>query len=152
MAHERAKENRNLAQMFPLAKGMAPYIGVLYALVVGAKGAENHGPYAPCEVSDLASKGYAYWALGHVHTVTHASEAPLAVYPGNLAGRHYLEAGPKGAYLVEVGDDGSVKAEFVELSKTFWTVLSAGDLAPVTSLDPFSERITDRIVRHLERV
>ena len=40
-------------------------------------------------LKDLAAKGYAYWALGHVHQreVLRGSE-PWIVFPGNLQGRH----------------------------------------------------------------
>ena len=39
-------------------------IGILHTC---ATGRENHEPYAPCTLEGLKSKGYDYWALGHVH-------------------------------------------------------------------------------------
>lgn len=37
---------------------------------------EGHALYAPCTTDDLRSKGYQYWALGHVHRQEFVSEEP----------------------------------------------------------------------------
>jgi DNA repair exonuclease SbcCD nuclease subunit len=76
-------------------------IGVLHTCFDGCLG---HDPYAPCSLADLRSKGYDYWALGHVHQRTVVCTDPLTVFPGNLQGRHARETGPKGATLVTFTD------------------------------------------------
>lgn len=76
-------------------------IGVLHTSCTGRPG---HASYAPCTVADLASRGYHYWALGHVHEYEEQSRDPWVIYPGNLQGRSVRECGPKGAVLVEVTD------------------------------------------------
>ncbi len=77
-------------------------IGVLHTALGGVAGHEN---YAPCTLDELVSKGYDYWALGHVHTGQVLHEDPHVVFPGNLQGRHIRETGPKGAHLVTIEDE-----------------------------------------------
>lgn len=76
-------------------------IGLLHTSLTGRPG---HEPYAPCSVVDLQSKGYEYWALGHIHQREIVSQDPWIVFPGNLQGRTIRETGRKGASLVEVRD------------------------------------------------
>ena len=76
-------------------------IGVLHT---GLGGRGGHANYAPCILDDLVSKGYDYWALGHVHHAAVLHEHPHVIFPGNLQGRHIGETGPKGAVLVTVED------------------------------------------------
>jgi DNA repair exonuclease SbcCD nuclease subunit len=64
----------------------------------------GHENYAPCALADLVAKGYAYWALGHVHQFQILHRKPHVVFPGNLQGRHIRETGAKGAALVSVQD------------------------------------------------
>ena len=81
----------------------------------------EHGSYAPCSLDDLAQSGVDYWALGHVHTRQVLSDRePTVVYPGNTQGRHVNEIGPRGAYLVEVDDDRSVRLDFRALDVVRW--------------------------------
>lgn len=91
----------NLAANYPSARGGAFNIGVLHTALTGAQG---HQPYAPCHPDELSSKGYHYWALGHVHTFQTVREDPPIVFPGNLQGRNIRETGPKGAVLISVAD------------------------------------------------
>lgn len=79
-------------------------IGLLHTCLDGKPG---HEPYAPCTMDGLRSKGYQYWALGHVHKREVVSRDPWIVFPGNLQGRHIRETGPKGCTLVIV-EDGEV--------------------------------------------
>jgi DNA repair protein SbcD/Mre11 len=81
-------------------------IGLLHT---AATGRDGHANYAPCSVEALASHGYDYWALGHVHEREVLSEAPWIVFPGNPQGRHAKETGPKGGTLVTV-EDGRVRS------------------------------------------
>lgn len=76
-------------------------IGVLHT---GMGGMGGHLNYAPCTLDDLVTKGYNYWALGHVHHGVVLHQNPHVVFPGNLQGRHIRELGPKGAYLISVND------------------------------------------------
>jgi exonuclease SbcD len=99
----REKDTRaNLAAAYPAAVPNAFNIGVLHTALSGRP---PHAAYAPCSLQDLASKGYDYWALGHVHEFEVVSKTPLVVFPGNLQGRSVRELGPRGAVLITVEDD-----------------------------------------------
>jgi len=93
----------NLARSYPQRVPQLLNIGLLHTSVTGRAG---HEPYAPCTLDDLRSKGYDYWALGHVHAHEIVLREPWAVFPGNLQGRHARETGAKGAVLVEYDADG----------------------------------------------
>ncbi|CAN7551030.1 DNA repair exonuclease [Rhizobium sp. LjRoot30] len=82
-------------------------IGVLHTSLTGR---EPHEPYAPCSVDDLRSRGYDYWALGHVHDYEVVATDPVVIFPGNLQGRSIRERGAKGAVFVSV-EDGRVAHE-----------------------------------------
>ncbi|MBN1931734.1 MAG: DNA repair exonuclease [Desulfobacterales bacterium] len=92
-------------------------IGMLHTC---ATGREGHEPYAPCSINGLLSKGYDYWALGHVHQREVLHENPLIVFPGNIQGRHNRETGPKGAMLVTVDSKGGSQADFCSLDVIRW--------------------------------
>ncbi|MFO8089272.1 MAG: DNA repair exonuclease [Desulfatiglandaceae bacterium] len=95
----------NLAAEFgPAEKGLFN-IGLLHTSLDGREG---HARYAPCTPEDLRSKGYQYWALGHVHKQEVVSEDPYIIFPGCIQGRHIRETGAKGCVLVTV-EDGCVK-------------------------------------------
>lgn len=114
--------NDNLALTYPKPVAGWFNIGVLHTSLTGR---EPHAPYAPCSVDDLRSRGYDYWALGHVHDYEVVATDPLIIFPGNLQGRSIRERGAKGAVLVTV-EDGHVRhermiideARFAELSVT----------------------------------
>ena len=96
-------------------------IGLLHCNVGGNT---SHDNYSPCTVSDLAETAIDYWALGHVHTrQVLRQERPAVVYPGNPQGRHPLETGPRGVYLVEVDDYGAVSLDFRPVDVVRWETL-----------------------------
>lgn len=99
--------NENLALAYPKPDAGWFNIGVLHTSLTGR---EPHAPYAPCSVEDLRSRGYDYWALGHVHDFEIVAEDPLVVFPGNLQGRSIRETGAKGAVLITV-EDGRISHE-----------------------------------------
>ncbi len=107
----------NLALSYPDAAPDHLNIGVLHT---GLEGYEGHGHYAPCTLDDLRTKGYDYWALGHIHKREVVSESPWVVFPGNIQGRHIKETGPKGATLVEVQDGQIVGLEAVACDVARW--------------------------------
>lgn len=89
----------DLAARYPQAIGGALNIGVLHTDLDGRPG---HERYASTTVRCLEDRGYAYWALGHIHTREVVATEPWIVFPGNLQGRHARERGAKGASVVEV--------------------------------------------------
>ena len=107
-----------------VGSGAGCNIGLLHANVGGNTGHDN---YSPCTVTDLAETGLDYWALGHVHTrQVLRQERPTVVYPGNPQGRHPLETGERGVYLVEVDDYGAVSLDFRPVDVVRWETLEVG--------------------------
>ena len=99
-------------------------VGLLHANVGGHP---EHDSYAPCSVADLSDTAIGYWALGHVHTrQVLRQERPTVVYPGNPQGRHPLETGERGVYLVEVDDYGAVSLDFRPVDVVRWETLEVG--------------------------
>ena len=109
----------DLAGGYPLATPYHFNIGLLHTSLDGREG---HESYAPTSVGSLLSKGYDYWALGHVHAREIVREEPWVVFPGNLQGRHIRETGPKGCMLVEEQDGRIVRVEHRELDVMRWAV------------------------------
>jgi DNA repair exonuclease SbcCD nuclease subunit len=54
----------DLTQNYPQGNPGLFNVGLLHTSLNGRPG---HEPYAPCTLDALRSKGYQYWALGHVH-------------------------------------------------------------------------------------
>lgn len=98
-------------------------IGVLHTACDGRPG---HASYAPCTLQDLVSRGYQYWALGHVHEHEVLWRDPLVVYPGNLQGRSIRECGAKGAVVVHVSDGHATLAEHVAFDSARFGALTVG--------------------------
>lgn len=109
----------NLVAGYPQHESGYFNIGLLHTSLTGR---ENHENYAPCNLDELKSKGYDYWALGHVHKREVVSENPAIIFPGNIQGRHIKETGPKGATLVRVEDGRITGLESCELDVLRWTV------------------------------
>jgi DNA repair protein SbcD/Mre11 len=108
----------NLAASYPPPVRGCYNIGLLHTSLTGNS---DHDPYAPCTLEDLVSRGYDYWALGHIHRRAVLSRYPYVVFPGNLQGRHARESGPKGCYVVEVDDAArTAAATFVPLDVVRW--------------------------------
>ena len=134
---------KNLAAKYPFAMGGHFNIGVLHTC---ATGREGHEPYAPCSIKDLQNKGYDYWALGHVHQREVVLEDPLAVFPGNIQGRHVKESGPKGSMLVSVDDRGRAAADFRPLDVIRWFRVQqdvSGKDAPYDVIDEITARLQE---------
>ncbi|MBS4455835.1 metallophosphoesterase family protein [Tuanshanicoccus lijuaniae] len=93
-------------------------IGLLHGNVDTTQGEQAN--YAPFSVNELSNKQYDYWALGHVHQSRRLSTAPLIQYPGTIQGRHRLETGDKGAYIIELTPNQPVHSEFISLAPVVW--------------------------------
>lgn len=93
------KTQEDLSAAYPDAHSGLFNIGLLHT---SAMGFPEHETYAPCSVEGLRSKGYQYWALGHVHQRRVLCEDPPILFSGNTQGRHIRETGVKGCSLVHV--------------------------------------------------
>lgn len=139
--------NRNLAAGYPPALPGYVNIGLLHT---GAMGGNHHAPYAPCTLDDLRSKGYDYWALGHVHERKVLSERPFVVFPGNIQGRHARETGPKGCLSVTI-DGAGPEVAFHPLDAIRWEILRV-DASTCQDgfavLDRFQDLLSDRLAEN----
>lgn len=133
----------DLAAGYPPAVPHLFNIGLLHTSLDGRPG---HAPYAPCTVDGLRSRGYQYWALGHVHQREVVSRDPWIVFPGALQGRHARETGAKGATLVTVRDREVAAVEHRDLDVFRWAVCPVDAAGAGTAGE-----VLDRIGRALER-
>jgi len=123
----------DLSAAYPKALPGCFNIGMLHTSATGREGHEN---YAPCSLPGLLTKGYDYWALGHVHQREVLHTDPFIVFPGNTQGRHVRETGSKGCTVVDVSDGAVVSVVHHELGVMQWKVCdvdatdtpTAGDL------------------------
>jgi DNA repair exonuclease SbcCD nuclease subunit len=144
-AERSATENLSLA--YPKPEPGWFNIGVLHTSLTGR---EPHASYAPCSVEDLRSRGYDYWALGHVHDYEIVAEDPLIVFPGNLQGRSIREQGAKGAVLVTV-EDGRVTHERVIVDGARFAALTLA-VEPEEALPAILRRLDELLETVPERM
>jgi len=111
--------DKNLVTEFRAAEKGMFNIGLLHTSLDGREG---HALYAPCTTDDLRSKGYQYWALGHIHKQEFVSEEPHIVFPGCIQGRHIRETGAKGCVLVTVEDGFVSEIEKCPLDVLRWVI------------------------------
>jgi exonuclease SbcD len=137
----------NLAADYPRAVPGMFNVGLLHTALTGRAG---HDTYAPCSVEELASRGYGYWALGHVHTREVVSTEPHIVFPGNIQGRHAREAGPKGCTLVTVTGTGRVEVDHRDLDVVRWAHLHV-DASTAADLDDVCELVREQLVGERDR-
>ena len=130
----------DLVPGYPLAVPGFFNIGVLHTSLSGIGG---HDTYAPTTLPDLKSRGYDYWALGHIHARQVICEQPRVVFPGNLQGRHARETGPKGCELVTV-EGARMTARFVPLAVVRWHQIGI-DLQPLKTLDELPLRVAQAL-------
>ena len=120
-------------------------IGLLHANVGADTG---HESYAPCTLEDLSRVGIKYWALGHVHTKQELNfPGGVAVYPGNIQGRHINESGPRGVYLVTIAEDGSMEWSFRPVDLIRWDEIyvDIADLDDSQSIESLEAAISEKI-------
>lgn len=106
-------------------------IGVLHTAL---EGNTVHANYAPCSIAELEAKGYAYWALGHVHEHRIWRGKSTVVFPGNLQGRHIREPGPRGAVIVTADGTEIKTVERLHVDVLRWHLLEI-DVSSARSLD-----------------
>ncbi|MFH0810428.1 MAG: DNA repair exonuclease [Pseudomonadota bacterium] len=131
----------DLSADYPLALPHTFNIGLLHTCGEGRSG---HDPYAPCSLSGLLSKGYDYWALGHVHQREVLHENPWVVFSGNIQGRHARETGAKGCTLVTVEDGRVTSVEHRELDVLRWSQCRV-DASGADTGDDLLSRVTQAL-------
>ena len=139
-----AATTENLAVGYPDPVTGCLNIGVLHTAL---EGHPAHATYAPCSLAELQSKGYDYWALGHVHEYAIHSEDPWVVFPGNLQGRHIRELGPRGAVMVSADTDGiSLERVFVDVVRWFHVEVDVSEAQTFDDVVAFVGKRFDEVV------
>jgi exonuclease SbcD len=136
----------DLSQGYPQGDLQLFNIGLLHTCLDGKPG---HEPYAPCTVDGLRSKGYQYWALGHVHKREEVSQDPWIVFPGNIQGRHIRELGPKGCTLVAVESGEIVVVEHRDLDVMRWSLCEL-DVSASETVDDVYEQVREGLQSALD--
>ncbi|GJL84198.1 MAG: metallophosphoesterase [marine bacterium B5-7] len=136
----------DISQAYPQGDPQLFNIGLLHTCLDGKPG---HEPYAPCTVDGLRSKGYQYWALGHVHKREEVSQNPWIVFPGNIQGRHIRELGPKGCTLVTVESGEIVAVEHCDLDVMRWCLCEI-DVSVSETVDDIYEQVREGLQATLD--
>ncbi len=136
----------DLSQAYPQGDPQLFNIGLLHTCLDGKPG---HEPYAPCTVDGLRSKGYQYWALGHVHHREEVSQDPWIVFPGNIQGRHIRETGPKGCTLVTVENGEIASVEHRDLDVMRWVYCEI-DVSASETMDELFEQVSEGLQSELD--
>jgi len=137
----------NLALQYPQYESGSFNIGLLHTSLTGREG---HEDYAPCTLDDLKSKGYDYWALGHVHKREIVADDPWIVFPGNIQGRHIRETGAKGATLVTVEDGRITDVQEYELDVLRWATCSV-DMSLCATTNDIHEAVRQAFEQELAK-
>lgn len=131
----------DLSRAYPQALPGLCNIGLLHTSLTGRP---NHESYAPCSAEGLASRGYDYWALGHVHKREVVGREPWIVFPGNIQGRHIRETGPKGCAVVSVESGRVSGVEFRDIDVLRFEVCRV-DLTGCVAPDGVRDRARDAL-------
>ena len=114
-----------------------PAPGINLGLLHCDRDAGPDSPYAPTSRPELARAGLDGWLLGHIHKPDALSAASPNGYLGSLTGMDRSESGPRGPWMITVGDGRIADVEHVPLAPLRWEVLDI-DLEGIA--DPFQAR------------
>ncbi|MCC5895167.1 MAG: DNA repair exonuclease [Alkalibacterium sp.] len=133
---------RRMIEDYPQRDNQCDYhIGLLHGYEEGQY--SEHGKYAPFSLSELKSKHYDYWALGHIHNRQMLSSNPPVYYSGNTQGRHKNETGDKGCLLVEISHT-KQQVDFISTAPVIWETLKI-DASNDLSLNSIYEKLKGEI-------
>ena len=148
--HSTNVENKNIASEYGAARGDRPHVAMLHTQVMSVREADRHDRYAPCSQEDLASPGFDYWALGHVHLRQRVCDDVPAWYAGNLQGRDPSETGPKGALYVEVEKGVIPEPEFLPLAPVVWNSVDVDCPRRAITLDELAGAVATAVTEKLQ--
>jgi DNA repair exonuclease SbcCD nuclease subunit len=141
-----AATSENLLPSYPEPVPGWLNIGVLHTAL---EGNAKHARYAPCSLAELQTKGYQYWALGHVHDYWLQRGEVTIAYPGNLQGRHIRECGAHGALLVSAEHGEICALERLEVDVLRWHALDV-DISQADGASAAVRLVGQQIARLLE--
>lgn len=132
-------ETRNLIEEFPVGR----HIGVAHSMVQSSITKGDEGDYLPSTIETIASKGYLYFGLGHIHQNGPIDKHETIYYAGALQGLNSNETGFKGGNLVTI-ENGSVHVKFVPLSHVVFDKMTV-DVSAAETMEKLLEMIQAKI-------
>lgn len=105
--------------------------------------------YAPFSFSEMKTKGYDYWALGHIHQPQVVSADPLIVYPGTPQGHTKKERTVQGVAIVSI-ESGHATVHFEPVAKVTWQV-EKYSLRQAKSLQEALSLLTEHLLKEETR-
>lgn len=139
--------SEDMTQNYPPGEYGLFNIGLLHTALTGRPG---HEPYAPCTLDALRSKGYQYWALGHVHQREEVCREPWIIFPGNIQGRHIRETGSKGCMMVTVDGGQVLEVQHHDIDVLRWAVCRV-DLNECETQEECLDRVRQSLEEELVR-
>lgn len=133
--HPTDRETSDLSLAFERPPGLLPEVAVLHTHAGSASSSDRHRRYAPSHVARLASAGFDYWALGHVHQYQVLNHHPVVCYPGSPQGLGYGEVGPHGCVLVDLSARQTPDIHFHPVAPIRFEVLVVDGLGQARSFD-----------------
>lgn len=141
IGHSKEIIKENLIKLFPKNENNKITIGIAHANVIGLSN-ESENVYLPTTISDLVSKNYNYWALGHIHK--RQKIANNIYYSGSIQGLSVKESEKKGGYLVKITEITEVyELNFSEFDWYSEDIEVRNDISSVDELKKFIEKIID---------
>ncbi|MDZ7678007.1 MAG: DNA repair exonuclease [Acidimicrobiales bacterium] len=143
-----AATTTDLAAGYPAPVPGVVNVGLLHTSLDGREG---HARYAPCTPGELAAKGYALWALGHVHAREHLEvDGTHLLVPGNTQGRHAREPGEKTVSIIDTDGEAVRSVEHVPVDVVRWARVTV-DRGGLDDLDAMAAAVVDRVVDEWEQ-
>ena len=118
-------------------RSLEPAPGINLGLLHCDRDAGPDSPYAPTTRTELERAGLDGWLLGHIHKPDALTAASPSGYLGSLTGMDRGESGPRGPWMITVGDGRIAGVEHLPLAPLRWEVLEV-DLEGIG--DPFQAR------------
>lgn len=138
-----AATTADLAAGYPAPVPGVVNVGLLHTSLDGRPG---HAPYAPSTPAGLAARGYALWALGHVHTREHLEiDGSHLLFPGNTQARHAGEPGAKSVSIIHTDDERVRSIEPVDVDVVRWARVEI-DRGTNTAIDEVAPLVVEPVV------
>ncbi|MDQ0188693.1 metallophosphoesterase [Alicyclobacillus cycloheptanicus] len=143
-SYSRAEMRESFVDAFERDAGVDFAVALYHGDIGGAAGA-LHANYCAASVTELMSRGFDVWALGHIHRpMVLSASHPLIVYPGIPQGRHIREAGRLGCLVIDVDEQGSTTWTRHPVATVVW-VTSTVSLDDVHDLGEVPMRVAQAI-------
>ena len=122
-----------------------PAPGINLGLLHCDRDAGPDSPYAPVSRGELERAGLDGWLLGHIHKPDVLTAASPNGYLGSLTGMDRGESGPRGPWMITVGDGRIADVDHLQLAPLRWEALDV-DLDGISEPAEARERLLAEVV------